>query len=112
MCSSYICKLGCTKPVTSQLRHPAGFPNVGIPEKRMRLRIEDENLPWIEKIQYDSDEIATEIKQDISSSWMQASVHEWYEGNRRSAAFTEAGSRRVKLLLLVFAVDILGLNDM
>ncbi|GFV15709.1 RNase H domain-containing protein [Trichonephila clavipes] len=35
-------------------------------------------------------EIATRVKQDISSSWQQASVHEWYEG----PALLGAGSRR------------------
>ncbi|GFX76297.1 catalase [Trichonephila clavipes] len=39
-------------------------------------------------------EIVTRIKQDISSSWMQAFVHEWYEGNRPGAVLLETSSKR------------------
>ncbi|GFT53579.1 RNase H domain-containing protein [Trichonephila clavipes] len=43
-------------------------------------------------------EISTRIKQDISSSWRQASVHEWYERNRPHAAMIGASNRRDELI--------------
>ncbi|GFV72075.1 uncharacterized protein TNCV_2460081 [Trichonephila clavipes] len=39
-------------------------------------------------------EIATRVKQDISSSWRQAPVHEWYERNLPGAALLGTSSRR------------------
>ncbi|GFU64546.1 hypothetical protein TNCV_304851 [Trichonephila clavipes] len=38
-------------------------------------------------------EIATRVKQDISSSWRQAPIHERYEGNRPGAVLLGTGSR-------------------
>ncbi|GFY09660.1 uncharacterized protein TNCV_381551 [Trichonephila clavipes] len=53
------------------------------------------------------------VKQDISSSWRQASVHEWYEGNRPGAVLLGTGSRRDETTLSgCFAVEILELNGM
>ncbi|GFT67411.1 RNase H domain-containing protein [Trichonephila clavipes] len=47
-------------------------------------------------------EIATRVKQDVSSSWKQVPVHEWYEGNHPGAALLEIGSRRDETTLARF----------
>ncbi|GFS85701.1 RNase H domain-containing protein [Trichonephila clavipes] len=39
-------------------------------------------------------EIATRVKQDISSSWKQASVDVWYEGNCLGSALLGTDKRR------------------
>ncbi|GFT99586.1 catalase [Trichonephila clavipes] len=44
-------------------------------------------------------EIATRVKQGISSSWRQAPVREWYEGNRPGAALFGTSSRREETTL-------------
>ncbi|GFY10659.1 hypothetical protein TNCV_2194801 [Trichonephila clavipes] len=38
-------------------------------------------------------EIASRVKQDISSSWRKIPVHEWYEGNHPGTALLGTGSR-------------------
>ncbi|GFV67003.1 integrase catalytic domain-containing protein [Trichonephila clavipes] len=47
-------------------------------------------------------EIATRFKQDVSSSWKQAPVDEWYEGIHPGAAFLGTGSRRDETTLVRF----------
>ncbi|GFU97041.1 hypothetical protein TNCV_1423411 [Trichonephila clavipes] len=47
-------------------------------------------------------EIATRIKQDISSSWRQAPVHEWYEGNHPGTVLLETGTKRDQTALARF----------
>ncbi|GFU20705.1 uncharacterized protein TNCV_3176431 [Trichonephila clavipes] len=47
-------------------------------------------------------EIATRVKQDISSSWRQAPVHEWYERNRPDVALLGTDSRREETTLARF----------
>ncbi|GFV80121.1 uncharacterized protein TNCV_1476841 [Trichonephila clavipes] len=47
-------------------------------------------------------DIATRVKQDVSSSWKQAPVHERYEGNHPGAALLGAGSRRDETTLSRF----------
>ncbi|GFY35565.1 transposable element Tcb2 transposase [Trichonephila clavipes] len=56
--------------------------------------------------------ITTRVKQDISSSWRQAPVHEWYDGNRPGVTLLGTSSRRDETTFAGgFAVDILELND-
>ncbi|GFX40743.1 catalase [Trichonephila clavipes] len=47
-------------------------------------------------------ETATRVKQNVSSSWKQAPLHEWYEGNHPSAALLGTGSRRDETTLARF----------
>ncbi|GFX91448.1 hypothetical protein TNCV_3545311 [Trichonephila clavipes] len=47
-------------------------------------------------------EIATRVKQDTSSSWKQAPIHEWYEGNHPGAALLGTGSSRDETTLARF----------
>ncbi|GFX15806.1 uncharacterized protein TNCV_1061281 [Trichonephila clavipes] len=47
-------------------------------------------------------EIATRVEQDMSSSWKQAPVNEWYEGNHPGAALLGKGSRRDETTLARF----------
>ncbi|GFX29897.1 RNase H domain-containing protein [Trichonephila clavipes] len=57
--------------------------------------------------------IATRVKENTNSSWKQAPVHEWYEGNRSGAALLGTCSRRDETnLARGFAVDIPELNGM
>ncbi|PRD28322.1 UNVERIFIED_CONTAM: Catalase [Trichonephila clavipes] len=44
-------------------------------------------------------EMAMLIKQDINSSWSQAPVREWYEGNRTGVALFRSSSRRDETIL-------------
>ncbi|PRD31434.1 UNVERIFIED_CONTAM: hypothetical protein NCL1_23570 [Trichonephila clavipes] len=57
-------------------------------------------------------EIATRAKQDVSSSWKQAPVHEWYAETILVLLCLGQVVGEMKLLLLGFAVDIFELNDM
>ncbi|GFV52023.1 hypothetical protein TNCV_1323761 [Trichonephila clavipes] len=43
-------------------------------------------------------EIATGVKQDTCSSWRQAPVHEWFEGNHPGAALLWTSSRRIETI--------------
>ncbi|GFU62242.1 hypothetical protein TNCV_4859571 [Trichonephila clavipes] len=47
--------------------------------------------------------IVTRVKQDVSSSWKQPPVHEWYEGNHPGAALLGTAVARLKLLLLLLS---------
>ncbi|GFT85875.1 uncharacterized protein TNCV_3255291 [Trichonephila clavipes] len=57
-------------------------------------------------------EIATRAKQDVSSSWKQAPVHEWYAETILVLLCLGQVVGEMKLLLLGFAVGIFELNDM
>ncbi|GFV72613.1 hypothetical protein TNCV_4937891 [Trichonephila clavipes] len=57
--------------------------------------------------------ISTRVKQDVSSTWREALVHEWYEGNHLVVTLLGTGSWRDETTLAKgYAVDILELKDM
>ncbi|GFX16810.1 RNase H domain-containing protein [Trichonephila clavipes] len=47
-------------------------------------------------------EIVTRVKQDVRSSWKQAPVHEWYEGNHPGTTLLGTCSRRDETTLARF----------
>ncbi|GFT44885.1 hypothetical protein TNCV_463001 [Trichonephila clavipes] len=64
----------------------------------------DTPLRWIQGIYENShsptcDQIAICVKQDISSSWRQAPIYEWYEGNRPGAALIGTSSWQDETIL-------------